>query len=557
MKRTLALILALLMLLSVMAGCGKPAVDDQPGNSQAPAPGTSEAPVVDDTPARTDMNTRIWAEIVSLDPTMNSNATDLGILFNIYDSLFEAVNGDYNQMKGSLVEDDYIVNETATYYEFKVKEGIKWHNGDILTAEDCVFSVNRMRTSPVTAARIASIVDVTLIDEMTFSITCAYSMPRLPALLSTASMSIVNKKLVEQYGDNAVETCVGTGAYKLESWETDKLVLTAFEDCWRGSPVIKTLNYVLISDTTAGSIAFANGDIDQWYVAEYAELEEFDDYSTYRISPYTTNTTDSLVFNTSRTDSWVSNKDFRLACAYAIDRALVTEIATDNLYKTIDSIFTKGNGAYDPDWVYPFEYNPDQAKQLLDKCGYDGAPVTFVYCSAYPIPTAWATTIEACLRAVGINVNMEGTDLAGAIDRFVRRDFDMACLEYGASYPDPLSSIYALFRSDGYYNAWCYSTPEIDAKVLSMYGIADPAAQAEAMQELDQWAMMEGFYIPFYQVGGYAIYPATLRSNTVPEPMFGWARICYSYWLSPAELAEEMAAEKAAAEEAAKAEEAE
>lgn len=549
MKRTLALFLALLMLVAVMAGC-KPAASDQPGEN-TPTPGTNtDEPVVDNTPARTEMNTRIWSEITSLDPTMNSNATDLGILFNIYDALFEPTNGDYNQLKACLVEDDYIVNETATYFEFKVREGIKWHNGDPLTAEDCVFSLNRMRTSPVTAARISSVVDVTLIDDMTFSITCAYAMPRLPALLSTASMSIVNKKLIEQYGDNAVETCVGTGAYKLESWATDKLVLTAVEDSWRGSPQIKTLNYVLISDTTAGSIAFANGDIDQWYVADYDELAEYEDRSLYRISPYTTGTTDSLVFNTSRTDSWVSNKTFREACAYAIDRELVTEIATDNLYQTIDSIFTKGNGAHDPDWVYPFQYNPDKAKQLLADCGYDGAPVTFVYCSAYPIPTAWATTIEACLRAVGINVNMEGTDLAGAIDRFARRDFDMACLEYGASYPDPLSSIYALFRSDGYYNAWCYSTEELDAKVLSLYGVADPDAQAEAMQELDQWAQMEAFYIPFYQVGGYAIYPATLRSTTAPEPMFGWARICYSYWLTPAELAEEMAAEEAAAAEA-------
>ena len=542
MKRTFALLLALVMVFGLLVGCKSGG--EQPGGNSSD-PGTSvdpNSPAVEE-PARTVMNTRIWSEITSLDPMMNSNATDLGILYNIYDSLFEPINGDYNQLKACLVEDDYIVNETATYFEFKVREGVKWHNGEILDAEDCVFSINRMRTSPVTAARISAVIDVTLIDNMTFSITCAYSLPRLPALLSTASMSIMNKDLVEQYGDNAIETCVGTGAYKLESWTTDKLVLTAFEDGWRGSPRIKTLNYVLITDTTAGSIAFANGDIDQWYVADYEELEQYADETKYRISAYTTGTTDSLVFNTSRTNSWVSNKTFREACAYAIDRNLVTEIATDNLYQTIDSIFTKGNGAHDPDWVYPFQYNPDKAKQLLADCGYDGAPVTFVYCSAYPIPTAWATTIEACLRAVGINVNMEGTDLAGAIDRFARRDFDMACLEYGASYPDPLSSIYAMFRSDGYYNAWCYTTEDLDAKVLSLYGIADPAVQAEAMQELDQWAQMEVFYVPCYQVGGYAVYPATLRSTTAPEPMFGWSRICYSYWLTQSELAAEMAAE--------------
>lgn len=533
MKKTCALTLSLVMLVSLLFGCA-------PSGEQ-----TSDTPSGSVETVRTVMNTRIWSEITSLDPTMNSNATDLGILYNIYDSLFEPVNGNYNELKACLVEDDYVVNDTATYYEFTVKPDVKWHNGDVLDAEDCVFSIERMRSSPVTAARISAITEVKLIDEMTFSVACAYSMPRLPALLSTASMSVVNKDLVEQYGDNAVETCVGTGAYKLESWETDKLVLTAFDEGWRGAPQIKTLNYLLITDTTAGSIAFANGDIDQWYVETYDELENFEDETLYRISPYTTGTTDSLVFNTSNTDSWVSNKTFRQAVAHAIDREMVNEIATDNLYKVIDSLFTEGNGAYDPEWVYPYEYNPEKAKELLAECGYDGAPVTFVYCSAYPIPTAWATTIEACMRAVGINVTMEGTDLAGAIDRFAQRDYDMACLEYGASYPDPLSSIYALFRSDGYYNAWCHSSEELDAKVLSLYGIADAGEQAAAMQELDQWALEEAFYIPCYQVGGYAVYPATLRSSTQPEPMFGWARICYSYWLTQDELAEELAAETA------------
>lgn len=516
MRRLYASLLIVILTLALLAGC-TPKVDEPSG------------------PARTDMNTRIWSEIITLDPTMNNNATDLGILYNIYDSLFEPTKGDYNNLTPTLVE-DYTVNDTATHFEFKVREGVKWHNGDILDAEDCVFSIERMRSSANTAARLSAITDVTLIDDMTFSMTASYPMPRLPALLSTAAMSIVNKDLIEEYGDNAVETCVGTGAYKLESWETDKLVLTAFEENWRGSPRIKTINYLLITDTTAGSIAFANGEIDQWYVGSHDELAEFEDESKYRISPYTTGTTDSLVFNTSRSESWVSNKSFRQAVAHAIDREMVVDIATDGLYQLTQSVFAPGNSAYNENWVFPYEYDPAKAEQLLEDCGYDGKPVTLVYCSAYPIPTGWATTIEANLRAVGINVKMEGTDLAGAIDRFVQRDYDMACLEYAPSFPDPLSSIYALFRSDGYYNAWVYSTEELDERVISLYGIADAAVQAEAMQELDQWAQAEAFYVPNYQVGGYAVYPANLRSDTEPEPMFGWARVFHSYWLSEDEL---------------------
>ena len=328
----------------------------------------------------------------------------------------------------------------------------------------------------------------------------------------------------------------GTGAYKLESWEPEVITLTAFDEGWRGAPDIKTLRYHLIVDTTAASIAFKNGEIDEYYINSYDELKDFEDESLYSISPYTTGTTDSLVFNLSHTDSWVSNKTFRQAVAHAIDRELVKEIATDNLYQMVDSIFAPGNSAYDPNWVFPYEYNPDKARDLLAECGYDGSPVGFVYCSAYPIPTGWATTIENCLRTVGINVEMEGTDLAGAIDRFARRDFDMACLEYAASYPDPLSSVYALFRSDGYYNAWCYSSDELDGQVISLYGVADAAEQAKYMQQIDQWAQGECFYVPCYQAGGYAIYPATLKNDFRSEPMFGWNRVCNAHWLLTSEL---------------------
>ncbi len=535
MKKALALTLSAVMTLSLLAGCGG---QNPPSPSGSAGANDSQPPVEEI--VRTDMNSRIWSEVTTMDPTLCTYAIDLGILYNIYDCFFEPVDGDYNNLKPCLVE-SYTVNESATYYEFKVRENVKWQNGDILDVDDCVFSVERMRSSSVTAARISAITEVAKVDDTTFSVTCAYPMPRLPALFSTASMSVVNKDLIEQYGDNAPETIVGTGAYKLESWDTDKIVLTSFDEGWRGAPEIKTLTYLMIVDGNAARAAFDNGDVDVFYPDNMDVVNEYTDETKYRATPYTTGTTDSLVFNVSRTDSWVSNATFRQAVAYCIDREVLCEIATDGMYRVVDSIFAPGNGAYDADWVYPYSYNPDKAKELLAECGYDGAPVQFGYCSAYPIPTAWATTIENYMRQVGINVTMEGTDLAGATDLFARRDYDMACMEYCASYPDPLSSIYAMFRSDGYYNSWCYSSDELDEKVMSLYGIADMDEQAKAMQELDHWAQTEAFYIPCYQVGGYTIYPATLQSSMVPEPMFGWAHVNYSYWITQSELAELLA----------------
>ena len=522
MKRKLSLVLAAAMTLTIaLAGCTPAASDptDSPDNTQ---PGG-------ETTVRTDMNAQLFSECTSLDPQVNPSSYDLAVMYQIYDSLFEPVDGDYNNLKGSLCE-SYEVDDAQMNYTLHIRQGVLWHNGDTLTADDVVFSINRMRESAVTMARISFITDVQKVDDYTVTIACAYPSPRLPALFSTASMSIVNKKLVEQYGDNAIETVVGTGAYKLESWEPGgNIVLTSFEEGWRGSPQIKTITYKLITDTNAARIAFQNGEIDTFYASAATDLELFSDETKYTTTAYTNSTQDHLAFNVSRTDSWVSDKTFRQAVAYAIDREALAEITSDGLYKVANSVVAPGNAAYS-DTPFPYEYNPEKAKELLADCGYDGAEVGLLYTSSYPISNTWGTTVEAYLRAVGINVKMEGQEYASVVQRVTDRDYDMTMFEYSVSFPDPLSSFYAMFRSDGYYNVWQYITDEMDQRIIELYGEADDNARNQAMMEIDEWAKEEVLYIPSYQQGGYYFRPVELTSTTVPEPMFGWTRICYSSW---------------------------
>lgn len=478
---------------------------------------------------RTDMNAQIWSEVSSLDPQMNPSAFDMGVMYQIYDSLFDPTNGDYNNLTPALCE-SYEVDEAHMNYTLHIRRGVTWQNGDTLTAEDVVFSIERMRASAVTMARISFITEVKLVDEYTVAIACAYPSPRMPALFSTASMSIVNKKLIEQYGDKAIETVVGTGAYQLESWEPGGgIVLKSYEEGWRGSPQIKTLRYKLITDSNAARIAFQNGELDAYYATSSADLARFENDPQYVMTPYTTSSIDSLAFNLSRTDKWTSNETFRRAVAHALDRQALMEITTDGLAQVADSIVATGNAAYSED-AYPYEYDPAKAKELLAECGYDGAEVGLLYTSSSPQPNTWGTTVQGFLAAVGINVRMEGQEYTAVVQRVTDRDYDMCLFEYSVSFPDPLSSFYALFRSDGYYNVWQYKTEEMDQRIISLYGVADDAARSKEMQDIDRWAREVCLYIPSFQLGGYAFGPAKLVSTTVPEPMFGWVRICNSYW---------------------------
>lgn len=531
MKKTLAMLLSLLMLGSLLTGCGKTGND--PGSSESPAQESETSETV-----RTDVNTSLWTDVTTLDPQMSASAYDMAIIYQIYDSLFAPTNGDYNDLTYCLC-DSYEVDEASMVYTFHIRQGVLFHNGDTLTVDDVVFSLERMRNSPATASRVSFVTEVEKVDEENVRVTCAYPSPRLPALLSTASMTIVNKALIEQYGDSAPETVVGTGAYKLESWKPGEgIVLTAFEEGWRGVPKIETINYNLISDSNASRIAFQTGALDFYYAASWADVEEFRDNEDYNTFQYSMSTTDNLVFNTSRTDSWISNEQFRIACAYAINRADVAQVVTDGLCNVSDSMVASGNIAYDNDWVYPYEYNPEKAKEILEEIGYDGSPVGLLYTSSYTSSAAFGTTVEAYLRAVGINVDMQGQDYANVVSRLTNFDYDICVFEYSVSYPDPLTSFYTLYRSDGYYNVFQYYNDELDAQIISLYGATNDKDLAAGLQAIDQMALNSAFYIPIYVQGGYGFMPKNLINRSAAEPMFGWSYFAFFEWLTDAELEE-------------------
>lgn len=540
MKRKLALFLSAALSLSLLlAGCGDTTGDATPTPGADPdttqsGGGTAEV--------RTDLESQLFADVTTLDPQMCTSSYDGSVILQIYDSLFEFEDGDYNNLQPALCE-SYEVNEDATEYIFHIRQSVTFHNGDVLDAEDVAFTIERLRTSPVTSTTYSGLSGVSVVDEYTVKVSCSYSIFRLPSMLAGYTSGIVNKDLVEQYGDSAQETIVGTGAYQLEDWTPGYgIVLKAYNEGWRGAPAIQTLNYTLILDTNAARIAFQNGELDSFYATSATDLELLADNPDYQVTPYQIATSDHLVFNTTR--PWVSEQKFRQAVAYAIDREALCDICSDSLWTVCQSLMTPGSLGYDEDWVFPYEYNPDKARELLAEINYDGSEVGLLYTSSYPVPNTWGTTVEAYLRAVGINVRMDGYDYSNVVSRVSNRDYDMALFEYALSYADPLSSYYALYRSDGFYNVWQTSSDEMDAYILTMYGMNDEEL-AVAMRDIDNWAQEQCLYIPCYQQGGYMFHPSHLHTDSNPEPMFGHIRVCYSKWLTDEELAE-MQAEEAA-----------
>lgn len=514
--RFFALAMSLILVLPALIGCS----NKEPASKEGGSSNQSAAEISDE------ISLQLFVEPVNFDPQVSNTAFDMAVMYQIYDNLFEIINGDYNNIQPSLCE-RYEMSEDAKEFTFYLREGVKWHNGDDFTADDVVFSINRMIASPQTSSRVNFINNVEKVDD--YTVKCYLDIPcaRLPALLSTAAMSIVNKRVVEEHGDGSEGMIVGTGAYKLESWTPGQgAELTAFDEGWRGAPAIKTIKYNVITDQTAARIAFQNREIDMYNAQSIEDYDLFSNKENIVTEEFYLGTTDNLAFNVNH--PLLKDIRIRKAIAHAIDKEALNLAVSENLYKTANSIVPQGCQGYIED-VPEYEYNPEKAKELLKEAGYSGEPIRLLYTTAgRSIP--WATTVQAYLAEVGINVQMEGQEYANVVQRVTDKDFDMCMFEFGMNYANPVTSYYSLFHNEGYYNIFNYSDDEVDRLLIEAYSTPDIEEQTKLLESINRKTLEECIYVPNFQLGGYRFYPSNLEQNTKHEPAFNWVKVCYFTW---------------------------
>ena len=437
MKKLTALILALVMVLLV--GCGGAAET----KTEAPAAAESsqatetktEAPAAAES-GRTDINLALNQVVETLNPYSTTSLIDYQVHYQVYEGLFFYTDaGEFLPR----VAKEFTVDETGTKYTVTLNDGVKFHNGKDVTAEDVAWSLNFMARDGEYVARrstVSAFADAVAVDDKTVEITTSQPGASFMAALSN-NCAILSKEeflAAEAAGTLGVEWVpMGTGPYVITTYSPDtSIVMEAFPEYYRGEAAIKTVNYQVLLDNNSTAIAFEAGDLDFISVptAAWSGISSNSDYNTY-LSP--TTHCSYFIVNTNK-EGPLADPLVRQALAYGMDREAMVYVAYDGIADVANSVFNPNtvfgghtNEELEAAGIPTYEYNPEKAMELLAEAGYaNGVDIGTILCINGSYWEKMSTVFQDNMKDIGVTVAIELADSAACRARRAEGDYDLA-----------------------------------------------------------------------------------------------------------------------------------
>lgn len=474
--RILATVLAMTSILALVA-CGG---TNNGGSSNS---GNSDAGSGDGA-ATGYKDTLIWAQgadVTSLDPHQGKETPAVEVTCQIFDTLV-VVNPETNEIEPQIAESWEQVDELT--YVFKIRQGIKFHDGSDLTAEDVKFSLDRAINSAAVSYIVDFIDTVTVDDE--YTVTVKTKAPYAPALrnLAIPFAAIVPKAVVEADEAAFILNPVGSGPYQFVEWkQNDHVTLKAFDDYYAGKPATENLIMKVIPETSQRSIALETGEIDLAYdmaVNDVAKLKDSTELTVYEIPSLT-----CWYISMNMNKEPFNNPLVREALSYAIDRQLIIDTINAGSGQPADAIIAPGVFGYYSTGVR--EYDPEKAKELLAEAGYPDGFETSLWVNDNQSRIEMCQAMQNMFQQIGVECAVEVLEFGSYISRTTNGEHDMAYFGWTTSSADADYSYYSLEHSTqqgAAGNRSFIADPEVDALIEEARTNSDEATRTELYKEL-------------------------------------------------------------------------
>lgn len=497
MKSLLCLLLALVMVLG-MTACGGKSTDDAQTDDSTAADGSTEAAASGTTRKDPDtLTVAVSAAVNTLDPHQANLAQAINALNPVYETL---VRYDENgELQGLLAESWEQIDDLS--WQFNLRHGVKFHNGEEMKASDVLFSIQRATGDKgVGVSHVMYIVDGEACEAPDdYTVIIRTKEPFAPFLTYMTFMGacVVSEKEFTEDEENAMNNPCGTGPFKFESWiQNDRTTYVRNDEYWGEKPAYKNLVIRTIVEANSRVIELKSGTVDIAYEIPATEIAGLESNSDTKIASRNSTTYEYLGMNCSKEP--FSNPEFRKAIAMAIDfDSMVTAVYGDSAAVTRSPV--------NPGMIYSISdqlesrYDPEAAKAIIDDLGLSGTTYKLTTWNAQHRVDC-ATIMQSMLKEVGINIEIDAVELATWSSDLGEGNTDFFIAGFGAiGFPDPDMNIYGPLHKDqvGISN-YCFYVDDTLSELLDQSrSIKDGPDRQAVIEQIQQMVYDEAPMLPY------------------------------------------------------------
>ena len=413
----------------------------------------------------------------SLDPHKAVAAGTEEVFFNMFEGL---VKPDSDGNLNPAVASDYKVSEDEKTYTFTLREGVKFHDGSLVTIEDVKYSLERCADTseggPLVAA-FSNIVSVNTPDDKTIEIVLAEPDADFLASMDTAIIPASNT--------TPDSVAIGTGPYKFVSHAPqESFVMEKFDEYWGEAAHIEKVILKVCANTDSIVMNLNGGSIDMFARLTTTQVSQLSDQ--FEVLEGTMNLVQALYLNNGAEP--FNNEKVRQALCYAIDKQYILDMTSEGHGTPVgSSMFPAFGKYYMPELADYYTKDVEKAKTLLSEAGYpDGFSFTIKVPSNYTPHIETAQVVAEELKAIGVDAKIELIEWETWLsDVYAGRKYEATIVGLDAS-SLTASSMLLRFNSDSSKNFINYSNPEYDAAYARAVGTTDEEERTAAFKECQQ-----------------------------------------------------------------------
>ncbi|WP_018130873.1 ABC transporter substrate-binding protein [Effusibacillus pohliae] len=493
-----------------LAGCGG---GDKPagGNAEPKTGGT--------------LNISLDADPPKLDPAFSTALVDRMVFQSIFDKLVDL---DANGKIVPMLAEKWEVSDDQKTYTFKLRQGVKFHDGTDFNAEAVKFNFERNMDKASTRRNELKEVDkVTVVDPYTVKVQLKQPFAPFLSVLTDRAGMMVSPEAVKKYGDDFANHPVGTGPfiYK-ERVKGSTITLEKNPNYWqKGLPKLDKVVYKVMTDSNVALTNLKSGQVDITNRFPFKEIDSYKNDPKIMVVNQADQGYQGMHLNTKKPP--FDKKELRQAVDLLIDRDAIVKVVLNGAGTPGHSPFAPSHFAYGDSDKYE-KPNLEKAKELLKQAGKPDGFTFTLKIGTTPQNQQLGQMIQNMLKPAGINVNLEKVEFGTLLDQAKKGNFEAVQLGWSGR-PDPDQNIFDFVVTGGSNNYSQYSNPEVD-KLLNAARVEGDEAKRKALYDQAMKILNDDAeYIYFYHSNTvFGVSKAVKGFTYIPDGMIRTANLSLS-----------------------------